>query len=501
MQGCKGSAMSPDDYRLKRNLKSRHITMISIGGAIGTGLFLLSGEAVSLGGAGSAVCSYIFMGIVVYLLMSFLGEMATTLPLSGSFETYASAYVDPALGFALGWNYWLMSIATVTAEIVAGSIIVSFWLPDANAVCWSLLFLSLIFILNAFSARVYGESEFWFAGIKVFTIIIFIITGVLMIFGIIGGEAPGFSNICMVDNESGKAGPFIGGMSSFLTVLFIAGWSFAGTELIGITAGESENPAVNIPKATRAVFWRILAFYVCTIIVISFLIPFNDPNLLKTNTTDIAYSPFTMVFYRAGMAFAASFMNAIILTSVLSAGNSLMYASTRMLYAMACEGKAPKILAAVNRFSVPFWALLFNTLVACTAFFSSTIGSGHIYTLLVNISGVTTFIAWLGIALCHYRFRKAYVLQGYSLERLPYRSRFYPYGQIAAMVVTVGLIFFANMWIFEEENFTWFTFLSNYGIIPLFIGMYALYKKKYKTRWVAYKDIDFSRIHMKGKPL
>ena len=483
---------------LRRTLKSRHLEMISIGGAIGTGVFLLSGEAVSTGGPGYAVISYLIMGIVVYLLMTFLGEMATALPLSGSFETYASRYVDPALGFALGWNYWLMSVTTVTAEIVAGAMIVDYWLPGTSSMCWSMAFLTIIFLLNMFSARAYGESEFWFASIKVLTIVVFIFLGVLMIFFFLFGPSPGFTNFFAVNPETGEQGPFIGGVSGFLTVLFLAGWSFAGTELIGIVAGESENPAENIPKAVKAVFWRILCFYVLTIIVISFLIPFTDPNLLRTNTTEIAYSPFTMIFYRAGLAFAASLMNAVILTSVLSAGNSLMYASTRMLYAMASEGKAPRIFAQLSGRHIPFYALLFNTLIACTAFFSSLIGTGTIYTILINISGVTVFFAWAGIALCHYRFRKAWLVQGHTLDEFVYQSKWYPYGEIITLILTVGLILFANMWIFAEPEFSYFAFLSNYGVIPLFIIMYVVYKKIKGTSLVPYEDVDFSGIHTRN---
>lgn len=318
-----------------------------------------------------------------------------------------------------------------------------------------------------------------------------------MIFGIIGGASPGFTNFMIVNPNTGEQGPFIGGVSGFLTVLFLAGWSFAGTELIGIVAGESENPAENIPKAVKAVFWRILCFYVLTIIVISFLIPFSDPNLLRTNTTDIAYSPFTMIFYRAGLAFAASFMNAIILTSVLSAGNSLMYASTRMLYAMALEGKAPFIFSRLSSRHIPFNALLFNTMIACTAFFSSFLGTGTVYTLLINISGVTVFFAWAGIALCHYRFRKAWMVQGHELDELTYCSKWYPYGEIVTLVITIGLILFANMWIFTDSEFSYFAFISNYGVIPLFGVMYLTYKKIKHTRLIPYEKVDFTGIRMK----
>ena len=180
--------------KLHRSLKARHMIMIAIGGCIGTGLFLASGSAFSSAGPGGALTAYVIMGIMVYFLLMSFGEMATMFPTSGSFETYATKFIDPALGFALGWNYWFSYAITVAAEMVAGAIIIKFWLPDTNSTVWSFLFLILLFILNSLSTKAYGESEFWFAGIKVVTVVIFVIVGVLMIFGIMGGNSPGFSN-------------------------------------------------------------------------------------------------------------------------------------------------------------------------------------------------------------------------------------------------------------------------------------------------------------------
>lgn len=270
--------------QLQRSLKARHMNMIAIGGAIGTGLFFASGSAVSTAGPGGALVAYTIMGILVYFLMTSLGEMATLLPISGSFETYATRFVDPALGFTLGWNYWFCWAICVAAELVAGSLIVKFWFPNTNTTLWSVLFLIIIFALNILSARAYAEGEYWFASIKVVTIIIFLVVGVLMIFGILGGKSPGFSNWVLADN-SGKKGPFVGGILAIINVFLVAGFSFSGTEIVGLAAGESENPEENVPKAIKTVFWRILLFYMGAILIIGFLIPFTDPNLLKVVLT------------------------------------------------------------------------------------------------------------------------------------------------------------------------------------------------------------------------
>ncbi len=355
------------ENELHRTLKARHMNMIAIGGSIGTGLFFASGSAVSTAGPGGAALAYIIMGVLVYFLMTSLGEMATLMPVSGSFETYATKFVDPALGFTLGWNYWFCWAICVAAELVAGSLIVKFWFPNTNTTLWSILFLAIIFFLNILSAKAYGESEYWFAGIKVVTIIIFIIVGVLMIFGILGNKSPGFSN-WVLTGSNGKKAPFVGGIFALINVFLVTGFSFSGTEIVGLAAGESEDPEKNVPKAIKVVFWRILLFYICAIVIIGFLIPFTNENLLKSGANNIAYSPFTMVFEKCGLAIAASVMNAVILTSVISCGNSGLYVASRMLYSLSKEGKAPKFLSKVNKHGVPTNALYITTLVACSAF-------------------------------------------------------------------------------------------------------------------------------------
>ncbi|BCZ45521.1 gamma-aminobutyrate permease [Clostridium gelidum] len=475
---------------LHRSLKARHMNMIAIGGSIGTGLFFASGSAVSTAGPGGALFAYLIMGMVVYLLMTSLGEMSTLLPVSGSFETYASRFVDPALGFTLGWNYWFCWAICVAAELVAGSLIVKFWFPNTNGTIWSIFFLVIIFILNILSAKVYGESEYWFASIKVATIIIFIIVGVLMIFGIVGNNSPGFNNWVLSDG-AGRKGPFVGGMLAIINVFLVAGFSFSGTEIVGLAAGESENPQENVPKAIKTVFWRILLFYIGAIIVIAFLIPFTNENLLKSGADSVAYSPFTMVFEKCGLAFAASAMNAVILTSVLSCGNSGLYVASRMLYSLAKEGKAPKFLSKVNKRGVPINALYATTIVASSAFFASLVGDGKIYYILYNASGITAFFAWLGIGICHYRFRKAYIAQGRDLKDLKFKAKFYPYGPIISIIICVVVIFGANIWIFQAETFSWFDFITNYICIPIFICLYFGYKFIKKTKIVPLQECDF----------
>jgi lysine-specific permease len=463
---------------LHRELRTRHLTMIGIGGAIATGLFLASGAAIHEAGPGGALAAYLISGLMVYFLMTSLGEMAAFMPVTGSFSTYATRFVDPALGFALGWNYWYNSAITIALEISAAALIMKFWLPSVPSVIWSTLFLGLLFILNILSVRGYGESEYWFALIKVVTIIIFLIVGLLMIVGVMGGEAVGFKNFTI-----GEA-PFKGGIMATLGIFLISAFAYQGTELVGITSGESEDPKKDVPKAIKQVFWRILLFYVCAIFVIGMLIPYNDPRLLNSSLENIAVSPFTLVFEKAGLAFAASVMNAVVLTSVLSAGNSAMYGGTRMLWGMAKERKAPKFLSKVNSRGVPANALYVTTIVGMAAFLSSLFGDGTVYFWLLNASGLSGFIAWLGIAISHYRFRKAYLAQGLDLSKLPFKAKWFPIGPIFAFALCLITILGQNYTAFTGETIDWNGVLVSYIGLPLFLILWLGYKAVKKTKVV-----------------
>jgi lysine-specific permease len=470
---------------LKPGLKARHMTMIALGGSIGTGLFLASGGAIATAGPGGALLAYTAVGIMVYFLMTSLGELATYMPDSGSFETYASRYVDPSLGFAMGWNFWYNWAITIAAELSAATLIIKYWFPESSSLMWSVLFLAIILGINVLSVKGYGESEYWFAMIKIAVVVIFLVIGVLMIFGILGGKAVGFSNFTTGD------APFHGGFLGILGVFMAAGFSFQGTEMIGVAAGESDNPREHVPRAIRQVFWRILIFYILAILVIGLLIPYTNPNLLKDGIENIGVSPFTLVFEKAGLAFAASVMNAVILSSVLSAGNSGMYASSRVLYSLAKRGKAPKFLGKLNRHGIPMNALLMTTLVGMTAFLASLFGDGVVYTWLLNASGMCGFITWLGIAISHYRFRRAYVAQGLDLNDLPYRARWFPFGPIFAFVLCFVVILGQSMPAFTGGSIDWYGLIVTYLSIPLFLILWLGYKWSKKSKMIPLKECQF----------
>ncbi|MFN4368375.1 MAG: amino acid permease [Acinetobacter sp.] len=470
--------------QLQRKLGARHLNMIAIGGSIGTGLFLASGATIANAGPGGALLAYVLIGIMIYFLMTSLGELATHNPTSGAFFTYGTKYVEGGFGFALGWNYWYNWAITVAFELVAVQFIMKFWFPDIPGVYWSAIFLAIIFGINALTVKGFGESEFFFSLVKVLAIIAFIIIGIWMIVKIMltpGAEA--FANWSIGD------APFVGGFQALIGVAMIAGFSFQGTEMVGVAAGESKNPKKTIPVAIKQIFWRILLFYIVCIFIIGTLIAYNDPRLLQAAATDnIALSPFTLLYEKAGFAFAASIMNAVILTAILSAGNSGMYSSTRMLFDMARKGSAPKMFARLDPRGVPMNALYATTAIAALCFLTTFFGEQEVFNWLLNMSGMCGFIVWLGIAISHYRFRKGYLAQGYKLEDLAYRAKFFPFAPWFAFILCAIVVLGQNYQ--DVLSGQWMGVLSTYISIPLFLAIWFGYKWKKKTKLVSYQEMD-----------
>ncbi|CAG8540287.1 10511_t:CDS:2 [Ambispora leptoticha] len=478
-------AETNENFDLKRGLQARHLTMIAIGGTIGTGLFLGSGASIAQAGPGGALISYLVIGVMVFFMMSSLGEMATYLPISGSFNTYAKRFVDPALGFALGWNYWYSWATTIALEITAGAIVMQFWFPDVPSWVWSLILLFIMLSLNLFSVKGYGEAEYWFAMIKVITVILFIFVGILLDIGAIGKPKE------YIGSKNFDHGTFHNGFKGLLSVFLVAGFSFQGTELVGIAAGESARPEKNVPKAIKQVFWRILLFYVLAILVVGLLVAYDNPNLLG-NSQDVSVSPFTLAFKLTGFVSASHFMNAVILTTVLSAGNSALYAASRVLYNLALEGQAPQILTRVTKNGVPLLSLLVTAFIGCLAFLMSLYGEGKVYIWLINLSGVSGFIQWAGISFIHWRFRRAYVAQERPLEELAYRAKLYPFGPIFACTLTILVILGQGYSAFTSENgVDAQAVVAAYIGPPVFIALFLVYKFVKKTKIVPLLECDF----------
>ena len=471
--------------QVKRGLKHRHLTMIALGGTIGTGLFVASGATISQAGPLGALVAYVAIGLMVFFLMTSLGEMASYLPVSGSFASFADRYVDKAFGFAMGWNYWFNSAITVAVEAATVGVIMQFWLPHVPTWIWSTIVIALILLVNLISAKAYGEAEFWMATIKVIAVIAFIVIGLATIFGVMSYKPDVARNLSAGGNHG-----FVGGIGGMIAVFMIAGFSFQGTEIVGIAAGESENPEKNVPSAIKQVFWRIIIFYFLSIFVIGALVYYKDPSLLRAATqSDITVSPFTLVFERSGLAAAASVMNAVILTSVISSANSWLYAASRMLFGMAKEGHAPKIFAKTNTSNgVPIYAILATVAIGLLAFLTSIFGT-EIYFYLVAASGLSGFLAWIGIAICHFRFRRAFIKQGHKLSELGYHAKWFPIGPIIALILSIIIVIGQITTVTMNAQ----SIITTYLALPLFLILYFSYKIVKKTKLIPLEEVDLSR--------
>ncbi|TDM05264.1 amino acid permease [Macrococcus lamae] len=476
-----------ENNQMDRDLKTRHISMIAIGGSLGTGLFMASGAVISQAGPGGAIAAYALIGIMVYFLMTALGELATFYPVSGSFSAYARRFVDPAAGFMVGWLYWVIWSLVASVDIITAAKVLSYWelFSGINSFVWCLIFLALLFLLNAFSVKSFGEAEYWFSFIKVGTIIIFLIMGVLMIFGIIGNQgAVGLKNFTVGD------APFVNGFLGLLGVLVVAGFSFGGTEVVAVTAGESENPKESMPKAIKQVFWRILLFYIGSIFVIASLIPYTDSRLLNENS-DVAMSPFTIIFDNLGILFAASIMNTVILTAVLSAGNSGLYATSRLLYSLSNEGQAPKFLGKLNKRNMPFNALLVTTALIILSIIYAHVNMGG-YGKLLNMLGTLVLLVWGMSVLSHYRLRRAIKVQHRDEDALlSYKAPFFPFGVV---IVGATIIFLLIGQSFADiTSLNWPKLFNSFIPILIAVATYFGYKVIKKTKIIPLKDIDLSK--------
>lgn len=451
--------------QLAKKLQTRHLNMIAIGGSIGTGIFLASGYSISIGGPGGALFAYALMAVIVYFLMTSLAEMSVYKPSSGTFCEYSSLYVSESFGVAMGYNYWLNWAITIAAEISAASLIMSYWFPQINSIIFSAIFFVGVFLCNVFSVRLFGEVEYVMSFTKVTIIMIFIVLGIVTVW-----EQPHFG----IQNWRIGDAPFHQGWYGFIAVFLFAGFSFQGTELIGVASGEAEHPDVSIPKSIKYVFWRLTLFYVLSIGIITLLIPYTDTRL--TYQDNVMMSPYTLIFSRYIATYAGDLVNFIILIAVLSAANASMYSSTRILWHLGKTGQAPRVFGKINSVAVPVFALLASAFIGSLVFLSSFIGNGKLFTYLVQISSLSGFIAWFGIALSHYQFRKKYLNQLGGTAILKYKAKFYPYAQIISMVVLVFIIIAQCIPLIKNAHYTVLDMLVIYSSVWLFLLFYLVHK-------------------------
>jgi GABA permease len=418
----------PTSSGLRHSLKQRHMTMIALGGVIGAGLFVGSGVVIK--GAGpAAVLSFVITGLLVVLVMRMLGEMAVALPAVGSFYEYArQAWSDRPVqlelaGFLTGWMYWYFWVIVVALEAIAGAGLIQFWLPNQPTWLISLALLASLTLTNIVSVRSYGEFEFWFASIKVAAIIAFLVLAAAYVLGLWPGVAPSVANL----TAHGGFAP--NGMVPIFTGAVAATGFYFGAEIVTIAAAEAAEPAKAVAKATNSVITRVLIFYVGSILLVVCLVPWNSAGIT---------TPYVSALRAMGIPAAAQIMNAVVLTAVLSALNSGLYASSRMLFALTRRGDAPEGLAKLSRNGVPVRAILLGTLFGYGAVVMSYVSPDTIFPFLVNSYGTVAIFVYVSIAISQLRLRAR--LEKEDPARLRVRMWAYPYLTYLAIFGMLGIV-------------------------------------------------------------
>ncbi|KAI1443195.1 proline-specific permease [Annulohypoxylon stygium] len=481
-------------HQLERGLKSRHIQFLALGGAIGTGLFIGSGSILATTGPAPLFMAYLSMMFIVWVMMNDLAEMVTYLPLKGiSIPYFVGRFVEPSLAFADGWNYWYAYTMLLAAECTAGAIILQYWTTAVPVAVWIAIQLIVILFLNIIAVSFFGEAEFWFASIKLITILGLIILSIVLFFG--GGpnhdplyfrywqDPPGAFVPYLV---SGNTGRFL----AYWTAFVRAGFSFiTSPELIALSAGETIAPRRNIPKAARRFIWRLAIFYGLGSLAIGVIVP-NDDDRLLSGTSNASASPYVIGIARAGIRGLDHVINAAILTSAWSAGNAFCYSGSRVLYSMAVNGQAPRIFSLTTRRGVPWVAVLSTLAIGCLAFLNVSNSGAQVFTWFTNISTISGFIAWIVILVTYLRFRKALEHNG-LLETLPFRTPLQPYASYATLFFVTLLTLTNGFQVFFPSQWSASNFLAAYITIPIFLVLYFGHKLVYRTRFaIRTEDVD-----------
>lgn len=444
--------MSNESSKLQRGLKNRHIQLIAMGGAIGTGLFLGSAQVIQSAGP-SIILGYAIGGLIAFLIMRQLGEMIVQEPTTGSFSHFAYKYWGNFPGFLTGWNYWILYILVAMSELTAVAKYINYWWPFIPAWVSVLFFFIVITLVNLGNVKFYGESEFWLAIIKVTAVIAMIIFGIVLL--VTADPSSGST----ITNLWTHGGFFPKGFDGLFYMLAFIMFAFGGIELIGMAAAEAEQPEKTIPKAINQVVFRVLIFYVGSLTILLSLVPWD-----KLELGGLDKSPFVMIFSQLGIGWAASILNFIILTAALSVYNSGMYANSRMLFGLAEQGNAPKVFLKVNKSGTPIPAVLFSALLifACVLlnYFVPEDALGHLMYIVVG----ALVLNWAMIALTHLNFKKVVIAEGIKTK---YPSFLYPITNYIVLGFIVVVLYIMWMQGFKESVI----------MIPIWIVlMFVLYK-------------------------
>ncbi|GAA5838134.1 hypothetical protein JCM5353_001508 [Sporobolomyces roseus] len=498
----KGDALGDKDVRVMhdgsgvgtthRGLTSRHITFIGIGGGIGTGLFIGTGAALANAGPAGLLLAYCFVGAILWCVMESIGELATLLPMAGTFVNFCNRTIDPAIGFTLAISYGYCYTIAIASECSAAAILVSYWSDITPAVVITVS-LVLIFIINMSSVRFYGESEFVTSIIKVLCFLGLVIVGlVIALGGAPDGDRRGFrywndpGAFAQPYGLTGNTGNFAGFVSAFVNAAF----SFIGVETVVIAAGEAANPHKSIPKAVKRVTYRISFFYILGAVIIGMIVPHTNPDL-TSGTGNANSSPWVIAIKNAGIPALGSIVNACILISAWSAGNAYCYVGSRIIVAMSIDKQLPKVFAKTNRWGVPYYAVITSWLFGPLAYLSlGTGGAAQAFSWLLNLSTVAGLLAWGTLSFAYVRFHKACKVQGLDRNEFPFKGRFQPYaawfGTIGSLVITLAqgyAVFLKGNWDIQD-------FIASYIGIIIFIVPAVVWKFWKRTTFVRASTMD-----------
>ncbi|KAK4223654.1 dicarboxylic amino acid permease [Podospora fimiseda] len=487
---------------LHRGMKPRQLNMMAIAGAIGTGLIIGTGTTLKFG-PGSLLIAYVLMGFVVYIVMVALGEMGAWLPIKKSFSGYATRFVDPAMGFATGWNYFFKYVIVLPNNLTATGIILQYWLPNLNVSVWIAVFGVAIILLNLIHVRFFGEAEFWMSLAKALVILTLILLCLVIALG--GGpnkfrsgfyywKSPGAFGPWSITIKGegttvieGSTGRFLGVWACIVQSTF----AYLGTELVGVAFGETPNPSKNVPRAVRQTLMRIVFFYVAGVLVLGMAVPYNSPELAaatKQKTGGLA-SPFTVAARQAGIPKLADAVNGMLLVFTISAANSDIYLASRTAWALAKDRQAPQMMQRTNKRGVPIPAVALSSLFIALGFMNASKDSATVFGYFVSLVTVFGALNWIAVLVSYIAMIRGMKAQNIPREIMPYRNPLLPYAAYPALFITMLVIVFSGYNAFIP-HFQVDRFLTSYIGIPVYVVNILVWKWLKKTKRVRPEEMD-----------
>ncbi|KAI8298048.1 putative amino-acid permease [Colletotrichum sp. SAR11_240] len=491
-----GEQSSLSQHRpLSRALKGRHMQMIAIGGSIGAGLFVGTGGALRTGGPAALLIGFIIIGCMMMCTVQALGELAIIYPVNGAFYEYAVRFIDPAWGFAMGWEYSIGWMVTLPFEITAAGITIEFWKSreEVNPGVWCAVFMTLLIVIQVFGVRGYGEVEFILAIVKIIACIGFIILGIIINTGGVPTDPRGYIGAQYWHDP----GAFRNGFQGFCSVFVTAAFSFGGTEMVGLAAAEAANPRKTLPKASRQVFWRITLFYILNIFIMGLIVPSDSDVLLGASGANTKASPFVLAVQLARIEVLPHIINGVITLAVISVANSCTYGSTRVLQALAQSGRAPAIFARVDKDGRPIYCVALQVAFGFISFITIAADGKTVFSWLLAVTGLSGQFAYASIMLAHIRFRKAWRLQGRSVDEIPWRSALGVAGSyvgVFLVVCSLSATFYSALYpVGGSPNAE--SFFQSYMAAPITLALF-LFWKVYTRDWgfgVDLRSVDLDK--------